>query len=112
MLFLNNFAVFVSLFLMPLSVYVNSQVDLFFSSQIQLNMSKQEVISIVDEPYYIVGREDPFYFEHKQEQQKKYGYIIEVWYYVYPERVAVYFKDGKVSEVIKLKDELSPEAEE
>jgi len=67
------------------------------SSQIQQNMTKKEVRDKVGKPHHIVGQSDPLYVEEEWDQKEKYGYLLEIWYYLYPENFIVYFKNGKVS---------------
>jgi hypothetical protein len=82
-----------------------------FASQIRKGMGKEEVIRIAGNPHYILDKDDPLYFAQGQTQNNQLQYILEVWYYVTPERFVVYFKDGRVYK-IKYLGELEEDSQE
>ena len=63
-------------------------------------MTKRAVLTAAGRPYYFVGQNDPLYLERAEYQQDEYGYVLDVWYYAYPKKYTVYFKDGLVAEVV------------
>ena len=68
-------------------------------TKVNPGMTKTEVLELAGHPHYIVGQNAPRHAELEEEQQQQYGFVVEIWHYMYPQKFAVHFKDDEVMEV-------------